>query len=245
MQAINLLPKGGDELHQLNERLEALSLTEFLRWSLDTFGNKIAHVTSFGASGVVILDHLLRIEPNARVMTLDTQFLFDETYDLWQRIEQRYAIGIEVIRPSLSPAEQERQYGPSLWESEPDACCDLRKVQPLQTALHELDGWYTGIRRDQGSSRAATQLLAWDTRYGLFKLSPLANWNRKEVWSYIRDHDVPYNTLHDGGYSSIGCTHCTRPAAHGDDERAGRWAGKQKTECGLHWAQPAAGGAVA
>ena len=242
MPATDLLPESGAALDQLNTRLEALSLTEFLRWSLDTFGNKIAHVTSFGASGVVILDHLLRIEPNARILTLDTQFLFDETYDLWQRIQQRYAISIEVIRPPRSPTEQERHYGPSLWESEPDACCDLRKVQPLQHALAGLEGWYTGIRRDQGPSRAATQLLAWDTRYNLFKLSPLANWSRKEVWNYIRDHDVPYNTLHDAGYTSIGCTHCTRPPADANDERSGRWAGKQKTECGLHWAQPAAGG---
>jgi phosphoadenosine phosphosulfate reductase len=238
MQAALSLPKSGAELQQLNARLEALSLSDFLRWSLDTFGEKIAHVTSFGPSGVVILDHLLRLKPNARVLTIDTQFLFGETYDLWQSIERRYAIGIEVIRPKITPQEQEKQYGANLWELEPDVCCDVRKVQPLAGALAGLDGWYTGIRRDQSGARTSTQLLAWDLRYNLFKLSPLANWTRQQVWKYIRDNDVPYNALHDGGYTSIGCTHCTRPAAAADDERSGRWAGKQKTECGLHWAQP-------
>lgn len=244
MEAVLSLPKSGAELNQLNAELEALSLTEFLRWSLHTFGERVAHVTSFGASGVVILDHLLRIKPNARVLTLDTQFLFDETYDLWQSIERRYAIGIEVIRPKLSPQEQEREYGPNLWELEPDTCCDLRKVQPLAGALSGLDGWYTGIRRDQGGNRAETQLVAWDLRYNIFKLSPLAHWTRQQVWKYIRDNDVPYNRLHDAGYTSIGCTHCTRPPADASDERSGRWAGQQKTECGLHWAKPATGGGL-
>ena len=134
MQTALSLPKGGVELDELNADLEALSLTEFLRWSLATFGEKIAHVTSFGPSGVVILDHLLRLKPNTRVITLDTQFLFEETYDLWQNIERRYAIGIEVIRPELSPEEQARQYGANLWELEPDNCCGIRKVQPLAKA---------------------------------------------------------------------------------------------------------------
>jgi phosphoadenosine phosphosulfate reductase len=245
MPATLSLPKSGSELDELNGGLEALSLTEFLRWSLDTFGEKIAHVTSFGPSGVVILDHLLRIKPNARVITLDTEFLFEETYDLWQSIERRYAIGIEVIRPKLSPEDQAARYGTKLWESEPDTCCDLRKVQPLAGALTGLNGWYTGVRRDQAGQRSTTQLVAWDVRYNLFKLSPLANWTKQQVWKYIRDNDVPYNHLHDAGYTSIGCTHCTRPPADADDERSGRWAGKQKTECGLHWAQPLNGGAAA
>lgn len=236
------LPKSGDELRQLNAQLETLSLSDFLRWSLEVFGEKVAAVTSFGASGVVILDHLLRIKPAARVITLDTQFLFDETYDLMRRIEDRYGATIEVVRPPLSPAEQERDYGANLWDVQPDLCCDLRKVRPLAGALQGLDAWYTGIRRDQGPSRADTPLVGWDQRYGLFKLSPVANWTRRDIWRYINANDVPYNNLHDVGYSSIGCTHCTRPPANIEDERSGRWAGKQKTECGLHWAQPIGGG---
>jgi phosphoadenosine phosphosulfate reductase len=236
------LPKAGPELDAINQQLETLSLTDFLRWSVAVFGDRVAHVTSFGPSGVVILDHLLRLKPNARVLTLDTDFLFTETYELFDRIERRYAIGIEVVRPALSPAEQERQYGANLWELEPDICCDLRKVQPLGRALAGLDAWYTGIRRDQGGTRTEVPLVGWDLRYNVFKLSPLAGWTRAQVWQYIRDHDVPYNTLHDQGYTSIGCTHCTRPPANAGDERSGRWAGKQKTECGLHWAPPAAKG---
>lgn len=238
------LPKGGPDLAQLNRSLEPRDLDTFLGWSRAAFGAGAGLVTSFGPSGIVILDHLLRLDPSARVLTLDTQFLFAETYDLWEAVERRYGIRIEVVRPAVSPAEQERQYGPNLWASEPDVCCDLRKVQPMARAVAGLEAWYTGVRRDQSPGRAHTQLVAWDDRYGLFKLSPLAGWTREQVWAYIRDRDLPYNRLHDQGYPSVGCTHCTRPAA-GVDERAGRWAGQAKTECGLHWAPPARGGCPA
>lgn len=242
------MPRSGAALADLNTRLERLSLEELLDWSLAIFGDRIAPITSFGASGVVILDHLLRLRPNQRVITLDTQLLFGATYELWDAIEARYTIRIEAIRPALTPEEQERTFGPRLWELEPDACCDLRKVQPMARAVAGLDAWITGVRRDQGPTRANSPLLGWDARNGLFKLSPLAAWTRAQVWEYIRAHDVPYNRLHDEGYASIGCTHCTR-AASGADERAGRWTGSGKTECGLHWAvsqpvQPRAGGCL-
>ena len=241
MESLLSLAKNGPALDAINRELESLSLNGLLRWSLEQFGERIAHVTSFGPSGMVILDHVLRLRPELRVITLDTQFLFDETYDLWATVRRRYGIRIEIVRPELSPEEQARQYGPNLWEHEADRCCNVRKVKPMAKALAGLSAWYTGVRRDQSGTRAATPLLAWDTRYELFKLSPLANWGKDEVWSYIHAHDLPYNSLHDSGYSSIGCTHCTRPAAGTDDERAGRWAGLQKTECGLHWATPGIG----
>jgi phosphoadenosine phosphosulfate reductase len=231
------LPRGGAALAQLNAQLEQLPLDGFLRWGLETFGDRVAPVTSFGASGMVILDHLLRIEPGVRVITLDTQLLFGESYELWEAVEQRYGIRIEVVRPALTPEEQAQQYGPRLWETEPNVCCDLRKVQPMARVAATLDAWITGIRREQGPTRAQTPLLGWDARNGLFKLSPLAAWTREQVWEYIRAHGVPYNRLHDAGYASIGCTHCTQPADSGD-ERAGRWAGRAKTECGLHWVAP-------
>lgn len=239
------LPRQGAALEALNQELETLSLDAFLRWSLDTFGARIAHVTSFGPTGVVILDHLMRLEPAARVITLDTDFLFEETYDLWQAIRRRYGVRIHVVKARLTPADQAVLYGPTLWENDPDRCCDLRKVQPMAEALAGLDAWYTGVRRDQAGTRAVTPLVGWDTRYGLYKLSPLANWSRQRVWNYIHDHDVPYNRLHDQGYTSIGCTHCTRLPANPDDERSGRWHGQAKTECGLHWAQPLPKGAPA
>jgi phosphoadenosine phosphosulfate reductase len=238
------LPKGGPELDQLNRRLESLDLTAFLAWSHTTFGAGAGLVTSFGPSGLVILDHLLRLDAGARVITLDTQFLFAETYEQWEAVERRYGIRIEVVRPDVSPAAQEHQYGANLWSTEPDICCDLRKVRPMARAVAGLAAWYTGIRRDQSVGRGHTQLVAWDSRFALFKLSPLAGWTREQVWSYIRRHDLPYNRLHDQGYPSVGCTHCTRPAA-GVDERAGRWAGHAKTECGLHWAPPLRGGCAA
>ena len=242
METLLSLPKNGAALDEINSELESLSLNAFLRWSLAQFGEGIAHVTSFGPSGVVILDHLLRLKPQMRVITLDTQFLFAESYDLWDIVRRRYGIRVEVVRPELSPQEQAAQYGPNLWEVEPDLCCHVRKVRPMAKALHGLSAWYTGMRRDQSATRANAPLVAWDTRYELFKLNPLANWTRQRVWTYIHDHDVPYNRLHDEGYTSIGCTHCTRPASNADDERSGRWAGIQKTECGLHWAKPALGG---
>jgi phosphoadenosine phosphosulfate reductase len=232
------LPRAGAALDELNQELETLPLDAFLDWSLAVFGERIAHVTSFGPSGLVILDHLLHSKPALRVLSIDTDFLFTETYILWEQIEKHYGISIEAVRTPISPSEQDRQFGPALWETHPDACCNLRKVKPMAVALVGLDAWYTGIRRDQGGARASTRLVAWDTRYDLFKLSPLATWTREQVWDYIRRHDLPYNSLHDRGYTSIGCTHCTRPPVQGDGERSGRWAGQAKTECGLHWTAP-------
>lgn len=242
---VGSMPKSGDELTRLNQQLESLTLDEFLRWSLDAFEGHIAHVTSFGPSGLVILDHLLRLKPDLHVMTIDTQFLFGETYDLWKAIEQHYNIHIDVVATPVSPQEQVRQYGPHLWESDPDTCCDVRKVRPLGMALSGLHAWYTGVRRDQSSTRSTTLLVGWDERYQLFKLSPLAGWTRQRVWEYIRAQEVPYNRLHDEGYSSIGCVYCTHAADNSEDERAGRWAGKQKVECGLHWPLTARGGEFA
>lgn len=218
----------------LNAQLAPLSLADFLRWSQVTFGERLVQVTSFGPTGVVILDHLVKINPDVAVTTIDTGFLFAETYALWETVERRYNIRLTVIRPELTPQEQERLLGPMLWDLEPDVCCHERKVKPMAAAVAGQHAWITGLRRDQSGVRSQTPLVAWDARYELFKLSPLANWSKDDVWSYIRDHDLPYNSLHDSGYSSIGCTHCTRPSARADDERSGRWQGRMKTECGLH-----------
>jgi phosphoadenosine phosphosulfate reductase len=218
----------------LNRQLEALSLSEFLQWSLVTFGERLVQVTSFGPTGIVILDHLVKINPRVHVATIDTGFLFPETYALWEEIERRYEISITVIHPQLTPQEQERQLGSALWQLEPDICCHERKVKPMAAAVEGRHAWITGIRRDQSSVRAQTPLVTWDNRYNLFKLSPLANWSRDDVWRYIRTHNLPYNALHDQGYASIGCLHCTRLPTNAADERSGRWQGRIKTECGLH-----------
>jgi phosphoadenosine phosphosulfate reductase len=229
------LPTDRADLATLNQRLETLALNEFLTWSLDTFGERVALVSSMGPTTLVILDALLRLNRGVRIVTLDTGFLYDETHAQRAEVERRYAIRLEVVGPALTPDQQAATYGPRLWESDPDACCDLRKVQPLARALAGSDAWFTGLRRDQGPTRAGTARVSWDERNGLFKLCPLAAWTRPQVWQYIRDNDLPYNSLHDQGYSTIGCTHCTRPASDPSDERSGRWAGSEKTECGLHW----------
>jgi phosphoadenosine phosphosulfate reductase len=144
-----------------------------------------------------------------------------------------------------SPEEQERIQGPALWLGSPDQCCNLRKVEPLRRKLGELQAWITSIRRDQTADRASAGKIEWDEKFGLVKINPIADWNSKQVWQYIREHDVPYNSLHERDYPSIGCTHCTRAVRPGEDPRAGRWAGMSKTECGLHIIQAAAASAGA
>jgi phosphoadenosine phosphosulfate reductase len=205
--------------------LEPLRAHQVLEHAVGEHHPRLAVACSFQKEAAVIVDMLLRIEPQARIFTLDTGVLFPETYDTWQRVEAHYGIEIESYRG-------ERVDG--LWARDPDACCEMRKVEPLKEALDTVDAWVTGLRRDQSDLRATTPKVGWDVLHGKWKYAPLADWTEQDVWRYIADHDVPYNPLHDQGYDSIGCTHCT-VAASG---RAGRWAGTGKLECGLH-VQPA------
>lgn len=207
---------------------------QVLVWAFDTFGQDIAMASAFGAEGMVLIDIASRIRPGFRVFTLDTEFLFPETYDLMDRAQKRYGIKLERVLPSLTPEAQEQSYGPELWKRDPDQCCRLRKVEPLVGKLAELRAWITAVRRDQTASRAKTGKMEWDSKFRLVKVNPIADWTAEMVWSYIHRHKVPYNPLHDQNYPSIGCTHCTRAVRPGEDPRAGRWAGFQKTECGLH-----------
>ena len=177
--------------------------------------------------------HGERIDADARFFYLDTDVLFPETYETKDRLEKRY--GINFHRYSSITLEQQRGlYGDQLWSRDPDSCCGIRKVEPMRSALAAVDLWVSGIRRSDSQTRAKAPKFAWDKRFGLWKLNPLADWSEEQVWAYINEHDVPYNALHDQGYPSIGCTHCTRKPAAGEDARAGRWAGLEKTECGLH-----------
>ncbi len=224
----------GKYFADLSRRFEPCSLEALLQWSLDSFGDKIAQVTSFGPTGMVLLDHLAKLKPGIRVITIDTDFLFEETYDLWEQVQRRYPIQLEIHKSALTPQAQTITHGDKLWQTDPDQCCYIRKVIPLRQALQGLDGWYTGLRRDQSPTRKKLPLVMWDDKYELVKLNPLASWTRSHVWQYILDHDIPYNPLHDHGYQSIGCTHCTQTTLSLSDERAGRWAGFAKTECGIH-----------
>ena len=209
--------------------VEALSAGEVIDAALERLHPSMALACSFQKEESVLLDMLLEREPRARIFTLDTHVLFPESYALWRELEQRYGIKLEVYEgPSLG--RQAATHGEALWERNPDLCCSIRKVAPLAEALSGLDGWITGVRRDQAPSRADTPKLGWDERHELWKASPLADWTDEDVWAYVREHELPVNPLHERGYASIGCTHCTAPGAG----REGRWVGIGKTECGLH-----------
>ena len=213
---------------------ESWNPEQVLTWAFATYGENIALATGMGVEGMALLDIALRINPDVKVFTGDTEFLFPETYDLIDRVEQRYGIKIEKLYSELTPEEQEKEFGPRLWASDPDQCCAIRKVEPLRRRLSTLDAWVTAIRRTQTAERAGVRKVDWDAKFDLVKISPLADWTREKVWSYVVKNDVPYNELHDRNYPSIGCTHCTRAVKPGEDLRAGRWSGLGKTECGLH-----------
>ncbi len=209
--------------------VESLDAQRVIATMLEALNPEVALACSFQKEESVLLDMLLEHDPKARVFALDTHVLFPETYGVWREIERRYGIRIEVFEgPSLG--RQAATHGDRLWESNPDLCCSIRKIGPLGTALSGLDGWITGVRRDQSASRADTPKLGWDDRHELWKASPLADWTNDDVWAYIRERELPVNPLHERGYASIGCTHCTAPGTG----REGRWAGTGKTECGLH-----------
>jgi len=223
-----------DDVSKVKIAAELWRPQQVLEWAFDTYGSAVAISSAFGAEGMVLIDMASRVRSNFRLFTLDTEFLFPETYNLMDQVEQRYGVTIERVYPLNSPEEQERTHGPKLWERNPDQCCNLRKVEPLRRKLGELKAWITSIRRDQTAARAGAGKVEWDAKFGLVKINPLADWNSKQVWQYIREHDVPYNALHDRDYPSIGCVHCTRAVRPGEDPRAGRWAGSAKNECGLH-----------
>ena len=221
-------------LDEIGIAAESWSAEQVMAWAYDTYGDKIAIATGMGVEGMALLDIAVRINPQLKIFTGDTEFLFPETYDLIDRVEEKYDIKIERLYSQLTPDAQAAEFGPNLWAGDPDQCCALRKVQPLQRKLATLDAWVTAIRRGQTSVRAGVRKIEWDAKFNLVKINPVADWTREMVWNYVVRNDVPYNPLHDQNYPSIGCTHCTRAVKPGEDPRAGRWSGTQKTECGLH-----------
>jgi phosphoadenosine phosphosulfate reductase len=223
-----------DRIGETQSNAENWNPQRVLSWAFETYGNEVAISSAFGAEGMVLIDMASRARKDFRVFTVDTEFLFPETYNLIDRIEQKYEIKIERVFSLHSPEEQERIHGAALWASDPDRCCNLRKVEPLRRKLGTLRAWVTSIRRDQTSFRKDARKIEWDEKFGLVKVNPIADWSSKQVWRYLVEHGVPYNSLHDQNYPSIGCTHCTRAIRPGEDPRAGRWPGTAKTECGLH-----------
>ena len=223
-----------DEIAYLQDYFESASPQEILRWAAEEHSRGLVVISSFQPTGIVTMHMLQSIAPDTAIATLDTGFLFPETYALMDELEQRFNLNLTRVRPALTAQEQADRYGDKLWDQNPDQCCHIRKTLPLRQTLRGYSAWVTGLRRDQSPSRANTPVISWDSRYGLVKLCPFANWTESMVWTYLNAHDLPYNKLHDRGYPSIGCTHCTRAVNPGDDPRAGRWASHNKTECGIH-----------
>lgn len=221
----------------LIERLSSLREPRaILEAAVEAFPGRLTVVSSLGPQTLVSIDLLHKLGADVPIVLLDTGLLFEQTYELRRRLEDRYGIEVRLAQPRQSLAEQAVSEGAALWERDPDRCCALRKVAPLGAALREVDAWVTGLRRDQGATRQHVQSAMWDVTNQRVKVCPLAWWSRAQVFGYLYAHGVPFNPLLEEGYRSVGCTPCTRPVTVDDqgDERAGRWAGTSKTECGLH-----------
>lgn len=216
-----------------NETKGALSV---LQWAYSTYSeNEIVYASSFGAEAMVLIDLIQQIRPDARIVFLDTSLHFLETYEVIDKIEARFPLlRIERKHPALTLEEQAAQFGSALWKRNPNKCCELRKVIPLRETLTTKQAWISGLRREQSATRANTEFINKDEKFKNIKICPLIHWTWDDVWSYIRNRDLPYNQLHDEKYPSIGCFPCTRPVLEDGNSRAGRWAGMSKTECGLH-----------
>ncbi len=232
-----------DDIQSLDQTFGGQTTSEVLSWAWRHWGRGAAIGTSFQGAGLVMIDLALKAGCNFPVFTLDTGLLFPETIELKSRLEQHFCIAIEALVPDLTVEQQAEASGPDLWKTQPDLCCTMRKVLPLQSKLRDLDCWVTGLRRDQSQTRSGIgiiELYNLDEASGkeIVKLNPMAGWSREAVWKHIHDHKIPYNPLHDRGYSSIGCQPCTLKNTNDKNERAGRWTGFNKVECGIHTFMP-------
>ena len=223
-----------EDIQKAAADLETAPAAEIVKWAATEFSGRLTFATSLGIEDCVVTDMIARQGLPIELFTLDTGLLFPESYALWQQIEGKYGLKITPVIPERTVEEQAQFEGPELWTREPDRCCDLRKMQPLQRRLSAFDAWITAIRRDQTPDRANAPVVGWDGRFGLVKINPLVRWTSDDVRAYVREHDVPYNPLHDRNFPSIGCVPCTSPVLPGEDPRSGRWRGTEKTECGLH-----------
>jgi phosphoadenosine phosphosulfate reductase len=225
----------------LNSRFETETATDILRWTFDHFEHdKIAFSTSFGAEGMVLMHMMVSMGLKPRIFTIDTGRNFQETYDVWNEATQRFGVEIECFSPDAEDLRELLQgHGPNLFYESVEnrkRCCHVRKVLPLMRALKGADAWLAGLRRQQGSSRQDIDIISWNETHGLYKVCPLANWHEENVWTYIRNNDVPYNKLYDQGFQTIGCAPCTRPVRPSEDIRSGRWWWEtdEQKECGIH-----------
>jgi phosphoadenosine phosphosulfate reductase len=229
------------DAEELSRQFEHESPEALLRWAIERFGRSLSLACSFGAEDVVLVDMIAKIDPTARIFVLDTGRLHQETYEVMERCREKYGIEFETYFPNTTSVETLlRTKGPSSFYRSIDRrkeCCNIRKVEPLRRALTGQEAWITGLRRAQAVTRATLPKVEVDaTHGGILKLNPLSDWTEEQVWAYIREHDVPYNALHDQGFPSIGCAPCTRAILIGEDVRAGRWwwESPEHKECGLH-----------
>lgn len=229
MSAVSL-----DSLAEISTRLEGEPAPTILRWAIETYFPKLTMATAFQAEGCAIIHMLAEIEPRVRVFNLETGYQFAETLQVRDRIAERYGMVVELVSPDTTVTEYELLHGGPLYTRDPNQCCQDRKMVPLRRALVGYDAWISSIRRDQTQHRRNAAVAEWDAKFGLVKVNPLVRWTKSDVWQFILDHKVPYNVLHDHGYPSVGCWPCTRQVGAGEDERAGRWSGTGKTECGIH-----------
>lgn len=223
-----------EELARASRDLEQASPPEIIRWAAERFADRLTMATAFGPEGCLIIHWLAAVAPRTYVFNLDTGYQFRETRELRDRLAARYGIEVVLEQPETTVAAYEQLHGGPLYRTDPDRCCSDRKLAVVRRVLRRFDAWMSGIRRDQSPDRAAAPIVGWDHKFGVVKVSPLANWTKPQVWDTIVREHVPYNPLHDQGYMSIGCQPCTRAITFGEDERAGRWSGTAKTECGLH-----------
>ncbi|MCA9217685.1 MAG: phosphoadenylyl-sulfate reductase [Planctomycetales bacterium] len=222
------------ELALKSEELESAEPIDILKWSVERFGDGLTMGTAFGPEGMTILYMLSTFSPTTPVFNLDTGYQFKETLVLRDTVAQKYGIHVEMARPETTVEEYETENGGPVYKTDPNRCCFERKISILNQAIVGKTAWISAIRRDQSDDRARAPIVGWDKKFGLVKINPLANLTKKDIWRMINDHEIPYNPLHDQGYTSIGCWPCTRVVQIGEDERAGRWSGFEKTECGLH-----------
>ncbi|MCS7303543.1 MAG: phosphoadenylyl-sulfate reductase [Thermoguttaceae bacterium] len=236
-EAYRCNPPSQEELAILAEesrKLEDATPEQIIQWAVDHYFPKLTMATAFGPEGCLMLSMLAKIEPRTYVFNIDTGYQFPETLELRDRIAERYGIVVDLQRPELSVEEYEALHGGPVYKTDPDRCCRDRKIAVVRRVIGGYAAWMCGLRRDQTANRAQIPIVGWDYKFGLVKINPLARWTSRQVWQRIAQEKIPYNPLHERGYTSIGCWPCTRPIKAGEDERAGRWPGMCKTECGLH-----------
>ena len=226
-----------DTLVKHKQNIAKMNLIQVIRYFYQEYGNELLITSSLGYSGIVLIDHIKKAIPHHTIYFIDTGFHFQETLNLIRIVRDRLNVNIQIVRTEFSEEELEFRLGEEAYKHNQDLCCHFRKVDPLLKLLKTRKTWMTAIRRDQSESRSNIEMIELDER-GTIKINPLYNWDSSKIWEYIKTNNLPYNQLYDKNYRSIGCVHCTSQVKNSENERAGRWRGQKKNECGLHLFNP-------